>query len=106
MAPTRTCFLGVLFCLHWGGVVWSSEGPSSQYLRDLAPKAIKDMGGYQNYGSWLGRLDARCRIILRTQKGTMMLTTTHMVSGTGNLKYRVLEPFGEGSRELHETCSE
>ena len=32
----------------------------------------------QNSGPFLGPLHARCRIILRTQKGTRMLTTTHM----------------------------
>ena len=38
------------------------------------------MGGCQNYGPLLGPLDTRCGIILRTQKGTISLTTTHMVS--------------------------
>ena len=37
------------------------------------------MGGCQNSGSRLGPLNTRCRIILRTQKGTIILTTTHMV---------------------------
>ena len=36
------------------------------------------MGGYQNYGPLLGPLN-RCRIIPRTKKGTMILTTTHML---------------------------
>ena len=36
------------------------------------------MGGYQNYGPFLGPLNTKCRIILRTQKGTIILTTTHI----------------------------
>ena len=36
------------------------------------------MGGCQNYGPFWGPLIIRCRIILRTQKGTIILTTTHM----------------------------
>ena len=36
------------------------------------------MGGCQNYGPLLGPPKIRCRIILRTQKGTIILTTTHM----------------------------
>ena len=35
------------------------------------------MGGCQNYGFLLGPLNTRCRVILRTQKGTTILTTTH-----------------------------
>ena len=36
------------------------------------------MGGCQNYGPFLGTLNIRCRIIMGTQKGTIILTTTHM----------------------------
>ena len=36
------------------------------------------MGGCQNYGPFLGTLNNKCRIIIRTQKGTIVLTTTHM----------------------------
>ena len=36
------------------------------------------MGGCQNYGPFLSTLNIRCRIIIGTQKGTTMLTTTHM----------------------------
>ena len=38
------------------------------------------MGGCQNYGPFLGTLNIRCRIIIGTQKGTIVLTTTHMQS--------------------------
>ena len=37
------------------------------------------MGGCQNYGPFLGTPNKRCRIIIGTQKGTPILTTTHMV---------------------------
>ena len=36
------------------------------------------MGSCQNYGPCLGTLNTRCRTIVRTQKGTLILTTTHM----------------------------
>ena len=36
------------------------------------------MGGCQNCGPFLGTLNIRCRIIIGTQKGTIILTTTHM----------------------------
>ena len=32
------------------------------------------MGGYRNCGTLLGPLNTRCRIILRNQKGTIILT--------------------------------
>ena len=36
------------------------------------------MGGCQNYGPFLGTLISRGRIIIGTQKGTIILTTTHI----------------------------
>ena len=33
------------------------------------------MGGCQNYGPLLGPLITRCRTIIRTEKGTIVLTT-------------------------------
>ena len=36
------------------------------------------MGGCQNYGPFLGTLNMRCRIIIGTPKGTIILTTTHI----------------------------
>ena len=38
------------------------------------------MGGCQNYDPFLGTLNIRCRIIIGIQKGTMILTTTHMIA--------------------------
>ena len=39
---------------------------------------MKHMGGCQNYGPLFGTLNIRCRMIIRTQQGTLILTTTHM----------------------------
>ena len=36
------------------------------------------VGGCQNYGPFLGTLNNRCRTRIRTQKGTIILTTTHV----------------------------
>ena len=36
------------------------------------------MGGCQNYRPFLGSLNIRCRIIIGIQKGTIILTTTHI----------------------------
>ena len=36
------------------------------------------MGGCQNYDPFLGTLSIRCRIIIGIQKGTIILTTTHI----------------------------
>ena len=37
------------------------------------------MGGCQNYGPFWGTLNNRCRAIIRTHKGTIILTTTHII---------------------------
>ena len=36
------------------------------------------MGGCQNDGPFLGTLNIRCRTIIGTQTGTIILTTTHI----------------------------
>ena len=38
------------------------------------------LGGCQNYGPLLGTLNTRCRIIKGIQKGTIILTITHIDS--------------------------
>ena len=59
------------------------RNPKEQYCHDQ-PLALNPvysgpyMGSCQNYGPFLGTLNNRCRTILRTQKGTLILTTTHM----------------------------
>ena len=44
----------------------------------IAPYSPTYMGGCQNYGPLLGTLNSRCRIIIRTPKGILILTTTHI----------------------------
>ena len=39
------------------------------------------MGSCQNCGPFLGTLNIRCRILIGTPKGTIILTTTHIVVG-------------------------
>ena len=36
------------------------------------------MGGCQNHGPLVGLLNTRCRIVVGTQKGTIVLTTTNV----------------------------
>ena len=62
------------------------------------------MGSCQNYGPFLGTLNSRCRIIVGTQKGTILLTTTHVgfrVQGCGfrgwGLQYRVSSSLDKAS---------
>ena len=40
---------------------------------------VQDVGGCQNCGPFLGTLNIRCRIIIGIQKGTIILTTTHVM---------------------------
>ena len=40
--------------------------------------SLLHMGSCQNYGPFLGTLNIWCRIIIGTQKGTIILTTTHI----------------------------
>ena len=42
-------------------------------------EAIDILGGSQNYGPLLSPLNTRCRIILRAQTETIVLTTTHVL---------------------------
>ena len=55
-------------------------GASSSGFRvqGLGFRGAQDLGGCQNYGPFLGTLNIRCRIIIGTQKGTIILTTTHL----------------------------
>ena len=59
------------------GMITYTRTPDS--LHDIwcrVPQA--DMGGCQNYGPFLGTLNIRWRTIIGTQKGTIILTTTHI----------------------------
>ena len=54
----------------------------SSEFRAVADRKLKDfkshLGSCQNYGPFLGTLNIRCRVIIRTQQGTIILTTTHL----------------------------
>ena len=47
-----------------------------RFSRHRSP--LRHVGGCQNYGSFLGTLNNRCRITIGTPKGTIILTTTHV----------------------------
>ena len=59
------------------------------------------MGGYQNYGPFLGTPNIRCRIIIGIQKGTIIFTTNHMspVSRVALGLTLVTEKVGEAAAE-------
>ena len=59
---------------------------------------IIDTGGCQNSGPFLGTLNIRCRIIIGTQKGTIILTTTQYALGQ-SFVCRYLGSFGPQSHE-------
>ena len=47
--------------------------------RETKPvSGVATWGDCQNYGPFLGTLNMRCRIAIGTQKGTIILTTTHI----------------------------
>ena len=47
------------------------------------------MGGSQSYGPFLGTQNIRCRVRIGTQKGAIILTTTHMRAATRKKSRRV-----------------
>ena len=61
-----------------------TKGASSFGFRfawaDLTEDEDKHVDGCQNYGPFLGPLNTRCRIILRTHTGTIILPTTRVGS--------------------------
>ena len=59
---------------------WTTSKLSIQYWASSLPG--KYMAGCQNYGLFLGTLNIRGRIIIEIQKGTIILTTTHILSET------------------------
>ena len=63
------------------------------------------MGGWQNYGPFLGTLNIGWRTIIGIQKGTIMLTTTHMgfhvsLGGGGGVIYKGRREHAETSKLL------
>ena len=79
-------------------------------VKALMQKNINDelqyMGGCQNYGPLLGPLNTRCRSILRTQRGTIILTTPHIPLGGEYLDLlRALET-PEAAVEIQPGCEQ
>ena len=68
----------------------------SNHGRLQSPYVLKNMGGCQNYGPFLGTLNNRCRILIGTQKGTIILTTTQKLH---------LRPTGLGSQGGYRNAS-
>ena len=57
--------------------------------RKLSQREIRDyMGGCQNDGPSWNTLNISCRIIIGIQKGTIILTTTHIGFGVRGCGYR------------------
>ena len=61
-------------CPQWGARTFQDRSVPKQ----AASGWSSHMGGCQNYIPFLGTLNIRCRIIIGIQKGTIILTTTHM----------------------------
>ena len=81
--------LGVLVGVIGEAVVRPVEAPKPLGTPEVLlgkPLGKKYMGGCQNYGPLLGPLNTRCRIILGTQKGTIILMLGLMVHTVGAQK--------------------
>ena len=73
----RVCLLCFFFCFSFRVCLLFSLG----YVH--GSMLFYYMGSCQNYGPFWGTLNNRCRIILGTQTGTLILTTTHIWSLEG-----------------------
>ena len=58
-----------------------SKQLKNPYVHGLESRTEMHVGSCQNYGPFLGTLNNRCRTIIGTQKGTIILTTTHVDAG-------------------------
>ena len=65
---------------YWGNIGYHDGHGDDTYAGYASNSAAKSyyMGGCQNYDPFLGTLNIRCRIIIGTQKGTIILTIPHM----------------------------
>ena len=61
-----------------GSVTGEARPSVHRGSRPVTEAPVFQVGSCQNYGPFLGTLNNRCRIILRTQKGTLILTTTQV----------------------------
>ena len=78
--PTRSKPFPKPCCKH---VSFISADPSLLHNNAYSGPNVKSleiyMGGCQNAGPFLGALNIRCRITMGTQKGIIILTTTHIL---------------------------
>ena len=66
-------------CSIWGIASGARFPPSTvRFAASALGFVIQDLGGCQNHGPFLVTLNIRCRIIMGIQKGTIILTTTHL----------------------------
>ena len=70
-------------CGRLGGHCECLRGGRAFWAQSFCCKTKEYTGGCQNYGPLLGPLNTRYRIILRTPKGTIILTTTHTLDLSG-----------------------
>ena len=70
-------FLLQEYCLEVPGEDFESDPQTCNHPQVDRTWGIEEMGGCQNHGL-VGPLITRCSIILRTQKGTIILTTTQI----------------------------
>ena len=73
--PFHTSCLYVTLCIPH----MRRASMEEQTRHSALPTMKVHMSGCQNYGPFLGSQNIRRRIIIGTQKGTIILTTTHMV---------------------------
>ena len=88
-------------------VPWKrSDGVKSAGLATASHATALHVGSCQNYGAFLGTLIIRCRIsriIIRTPKGTIILTTTQGVASPHQLHSEMLSC---DSRNFSRCCGE
>ena len=70
--PAAVCKSDLMVCSQSCQIVYQRTiGPNLSFS---AMSRISHMGGCQHYGPFLGTLNIRCRSIIGTQKGTIILT--------------------------------
>ena len=73
----------------WFRAWWHGGFEKVVVPREDSTRALRiyHMGSCPNYGPFSGTLNNRCRIIIGTQKGTIILTTTHMYLGPSRFTF-------------------
>ena len=71
--------MGYMGTLLWQKVFRNNESLLSMDATTSGNLSATHVDGCQNYGPFLGTLNIRCRTIIGTQKGHIILTTTHVL---------------------------